>query len=218
MESQLGGVVLHGEPGMAVVDSNAQDSGSPVISFEEAQAAVRVLLQYAGDNPGREGLVDTPERVAKAFSEWFCGYKEDPRIHLERTFADSAGYDEIILLRNIRFESHCEHHMVPIVGVAHIGYLPSDRVVGISKLARVVHGYSKRLQIQEKLTAQIAAAIQGSLSPRGVAVMVDAEHLCMTTRGVQQQGVTMGTSALRGVFRDDASAREEVFSLLQGQK
>jgi len=197
--------------------ANSQNLGATMNKpdREQAEQAVKTLLAYAGDDPSREGLLDTPKRVAKAFGEWFAGYSDDPEAHLERTFSDSAGYDEIILLRDIRVESHCEHHMVPIVGVCHIAYLPSDRVVGISKLARVVQGYAKRLQIQEKLTAQVADAIDNHLDPRGVAVMVEAEHLCMTTRGVQKAGVTMVTSALRGVFRDDAPAREEVFNLLR---
>jgi len=187
-------------------------------TFEEAKSAVRTLLAFAGDDPEREGLLDTPKRVAKAFGEWFEGYNEDPKEHLSRTFDDSGGYDEIVVLKNIRFESHCEHHLVPIVGTAHVAYLPADRVVGISKLARVVDGYSKRLQIQEKMTAQVADAIEEVLQPRAVAVLIEGEHLCMTTRGVHKPGVTMKTSAVRGLFRDDPAARQEVFSLLRSDR
>jgi len=204
---------------MDAVVANSQDIGARMKpSFDDAQHAVKTLLAFAGDNPDREGLLDTPKRVAKAFGEWFSGYNEDPTEHLSRTFDDSGGYDEIVLLRDIRFESHCEHHMVPIIGVAHVAYLPSSRVVGISKLARVVNGYAKRLQIQEKMTAQIADAIEQVLQPRAVAVMVEGEHLCMTTRGVQQSHTNMITSAVRGLFRDDAAARQEVFALLKDGK
>lgn len=185
---------------------------------EEAEDAVRVLLGYTGDDPTREGLLDTPERVVRAFDEWFRGYDEDPAEILSRTFSESEGYDEIVLLRDIRFESHCEHHLVPIVGVAHVAYLPRDRVVGISKLARVVEAYGKRLQIQEKMTAQIADCIQETLDPRGVVVVVRAEHLCMTTRGVKKPGVSMVTSAMRGVFRDNPAARGEALLLLNGDR
>lgn len=182
---------------------------------EQAEAAVKTLLAYAGDDPEREGLIGTPDRVVRAYDEWFAGYKEDPKALLERTFEDAAGYDEIICLRNIRMESHCEHHMVPIVGTCHVAYLPSDKVVGISKLARVVECYGKRLQIQEKMTAQIADAIESVLQPRGVAVIVEAAHLCMTTRGIRKPGVSMITSAMRGVFMDKSSARSELLALLQ---
>ena len=184
-------------------------------TFEEAEEAVRLLLAYAGDDPTREGLLDTPKRVVKAYSEWFGGYDEDPKELLSRTFEESGGYDEIVVLKDIRLESHCEHHMVPIVGKVHIAYLPNDRVVGISKLARVAEAYAKRLQIQEKLTAQIADAICYALDPRGVAVIVEAAHLCMTTRGVRKSGVNMVTSAMRGAFRDDSTARAEVVALMR---
>jgi GTP cyclohydrolase I len=170
---------------------------------EEAEAAVRTLLRWAGDDPTREGLVDTPARVARAYEEFFAGYEVDPVALLERTFEETDGYDEIVLLRDIRLESHCEHHMVPIIGRAHVAYLPHRRVVGISKLARVVEAYGRRLQIQEKLTAQIANTIQQVLEPRGVAVVIEAAHQCMTTRGVHKPDVTMVTSRMLGAFRDD---------------
>ena len=182
---------------------------------EQAEEAVKTLLRYAGDDPTREGLVGTPDRVVRAYKEWFAGYDEDPRKLLERTFEDAAGYDEIICLRNIRIETHCEHHMVPIIGTAHVAYLPRDKVVGISKLARVVECYAKRLQIQEKMTAQVADAIEQTLNPRGVGVVIEAAHLCMTTRGIRKPGVSMITSAMRGVFREKASARSELLSLLK---
>lgn len=181
---------------------------------EEAEAAVRVLLRWAGDDPTREGLVDTPARVARAYEEFFAGYDVDPVALLERTFEETDGYDEIVLLRDIRLESHCEHHMVPIIGRAHVAYLPHRRVVGISKLARVVEAYAKRLQIQEKLTAQIANTIQQVLEPRGVAVVVEAAHQCMTTRGVSKPGVTMVTSRMLGAFRDDPTTRREVLAMI----
>lgn len=181
---------------------------------QEAETAVRTLLAYAGDDPDREGLLDTPKRVIKAYSEWFGGYGVDPREVLSKTFEERGGYDEIVVLKDISMESHCEHHMVPIVGKIHIAYLPSSRVVGISKLARVAELYSKRLQIQEKLTAQVADAIEECLKPRGVAVVIEAAHLCMTTRGVRKPGVSMLTSAMRGTFRENPSARAEVMKLM----
>lgn len=180
----------------------------------EAEAAVRTLLAWAGDDPSREGLLDTPSRVAKAYEEFFAGYQVDPVSVLERTFAETEGYDEIVLLKDIRLESYCEHHMVPIIGVAHVAYLPAHRVVGISKLARVVEAYAKRLQIQEKLTAQIANTIESVLQPRGVAVIIESEHQCMTTRGVHQHGASMVTSRMLGVFRDDPNTRRELLALL----
>jgi GTP cyclohydrolase I len=183
-------------------------------SKEEAEEAVRVLLKYAGDNPDREGLLGTPGRVVRAYDEWFGGYREDPVEMMTTTFEEIEGYDEIVALRNIRMESHCEHHMVPIIGKVHVAYLPTNRVVGISKLARVVEAYAKRLQIQEVLTAQIADAIEQTLQPRGVAVVIEAAHLCMTTRGVRKPGVSMLTSSMRGVFREEAHARQEVLHLL----
>jgi len=180
----------------------------------EAEEAVRTLLRWAGDDPTREGLVDTPCRVARAYEEFFEGYDVDPVALLERTFEETDGYDEIVLLRDIRLESHCEHHMVPILGRAHVAYLPHRRVVGISKLARVVDAYAHRLQIQEKLTAQIANTIQQVLEPRGVAVVIEAAHQCMTTRGVHKPGVTMVTSRMLGAFRDDPTTRREVLSMI----
>jgi len=182
----------------------------------EAEAAVRTLLRWAGDDPEREGLRETPARVVRAYEEFFAGYAVDPVALLERTFAETDGYDEIVLLRDIRVESYCEHHMVPIVGRAHVAYLPHRRVIGISKLARVVEAYSKRLQIQEKLTAQIANTINDVLHPRGVAVVVEASHQCMTTRGVHQPGVSMVTSRMLGVFRDDPTTRRELLAMLRG--
>ena len=182
--------------------------------MEEAEAAVRVLLRWAGDDPSREGLIDTPRRVAKSYKELFGGYAIDPVQLLERTFEEVDGYDEIVLLRDIRLESYCEHHMVPIIGVCHVAYLPRRRVVGISKLARVVDAYSKRLQIQEKLTVQIAATINDVLQPRGVGVVIEAGHQCMTTRGVHKPGVTMVTSRMLGAFRDDPESRRELMALI----
>jgi len=181
---------------------------------EEAEAAVRTLLRWAGDDPNREGLLDTPARVARAYEEFFSGYEIDPVALLERTFEETDGYDEIVLLRDIRLESHCEHHMVPIIGRAHVAYLPHLRVVGISKLARVVDAYSRRLQIQEKLTAQIANTIQQVLEPRGVAVVIEAAHQCMTTRGIHKPGVAMVTSRMLGAFRDDPSTRRELLAMV----
>ncbi|MEQ8166185.1 MAG: GTP cyclohydrolase I FolE [Alphaproteobacteria bacterium] len=183
-------------------------------SRTDAEDAIRVLLKWAGDDPGREGLLDTPGRVARAFEEWFSGYRQDPVEVLATTFEEVDGYDEIVLLRNIGFESHCEHHLAPIIGVAHVGYLPDHRVVGISKLARVVDLYARRLQIQEKMTAQIATAIEAVLEPRGVAVVIEAEHQCMTTRGVHKRGVTMVTSRMLGVFRDQGETRREFLSMI----
>ena len=181
---------------------------------EEAEAAVRTLLRWAGDDPTREGLIDTPSRVARAYEEFFEGYTVDPVNLLERTFEETDGYDEIVLLRDIRLESHCEHHMVPIIGRCHVAYLPHRRVVGISKLARVVEAYAKRLQIQEKLTAQIANTIQDVLQPKGVAVVIEAAHQCMTTRGIHKPGVTMVTSRMLGAFRDDANTRRELLAMI----
>ena len=185
---------------------------------EEAEAAVRTLLRWAGDDPTREGLLDTPARVARAYEEFFSGYEIDPIALLERTFEETDGYDEIVLLRDIRLESHCEHHMVPIIGRAHVAYLPHHRVVGISKLARVVDAYARRLQIQEKLTAQIANTIQQVLEPRGVAVVIEAAHQCMTTRGIHKPGVTMVTSRMLGAFRDDPTTRREVLAMIGNGK
>jgi GTP cyclohydrolase IA len=186
----------------------------PRPSRAEAEAAVRILLRWAGDDPGREGLRDTPARVARAYEEFFSGYAIDPNALLERTFEETEGYDEIVLLRDIRVESTCEHHMAPILGRAHVAYLPHRRVVGISKLARVVEAYARRLQIQEKLTVQIATTIQEVLAPRGVAVVIEAAHQCMTTRGVHKPGVTMVTSRMLGAFRDDPNTRRELMAMI----
>jgi GTP cyclohydrolase I len=174
-----------------------------------AEAAVRTLLTWAGDDPMREGLRDTPKRVVNAYGDWFSGYSIDPGAYLRRTFEEVEGYDEMVVLRDIGFESFCEHHMAPIIGHAHVGYLPTDRIVGISKLARVVDGYARRFQVQEKLTSQIAACINDVLKPRGVGVVIDAVHQCMTTRGVHKRGVSMITSKMLGTFRADASTRAE---------
>src|SRR5271155_5774315 len=172
-----------------------------------AEAAVRTLLRWAGENPRREGLRDTPKRVVDAYRDWFSGYSIDPSDYLRRTFEEVEGYDEMVVLRDISFESHCEHHMAPIIGRAHIGYLPANKVVGISKLARVVEGYARRFQVQEKLTAQIANCITDVLKPRGAGVVIDAVHQCMTTRGVHKRGVSMITSRMTGTFREDARTR-----------
>ena len=195
-------------------DPTASDPMPPVTA-EQAEDAIRILLRWAGDDPAREGLLDTPRRVADAYREWFAGYAQDPTAFLARTFEEVAGYDEIIVLRQIPFESHCEHHMAPIVGHVHIGYLPRNRVVGISKLERVVDAYAKRLQVQEKLTAQIAQCIHDTLQPLGVGVVVDATHACMTTRGVHKQGVSMVTSTVLGTFRDDSRTRDEFMRLIR---
>ncbi len=181
---------------------------------EEAEAAVRTLLRWAGDDPAREGLRDTPARVVRSYGELFAGYATDPTALLERTFEEVEGYDEIVLLRDIRLESTCEHHMAPIIGCCHVAYMPGRRVVGISKLARVVDAYAKRFQIQERLTAQIADTIDRVLQPRGVGVVIEAAHQCMTTRGVHKPGVSMVTSRMLGVFRDDPSTRRELLSML----
>lgn len=186
------------------------------ISQADAEAAVRTLIQWAGDDPDREGLLDTPARVARSYKELFEGYETEPRKYLERTFEEVAGYDQLVVLKDIRFVSFCEHHMLPVVGVAHVGYLPTDRVVGISKLARVVRGYARRLQIQEKMTAEIAQAIHDVLKPHGVGVVVEAEHSCMTLRGVNTPGSSLTTSTLMGVVRDDPRTREEFLRLARG--
>ena len=183
-------------------------------SRAEAEAAVATLLRWAGDDPTREGLTGTPDRVVRAFEEWFAGYDQDPHAILERTFSEVEGYDEIVFLKDIRFESHCEHHLAPIIGRAHIAYLPDRRVVGISKLDRLVEIYAKRLTIQEKMTAQIANTLNEVLQPRGVAVVIDAAHQCMTTRGVHKPGVSMMTSRMLGAFRDDATTRREFLAML----
>ena len=184
------------------------------ISRRAAESAVRALLRWAGDDPGREGLRDTPQRVVDAYRDWFSGYQIDPAAYLRRTFEEVAGYDEMIVLRDISFESHCEHHIAPMIGRVHIGYLPANKVVGISKLARVVDGYARRLQVQEKLTAQIADCIAEVLKPRGVGVVVDAAHECMTTRGVHKRSVSMVTSRMIGTFRSDARTRSEFLTFI----
>ena len=183
-------------------------------SKEEAEEAVRTLIRWAGDDPDREGLVGTPNRVVKAYQEFFAGYREDPVSILGATFEDTASYDDVVILRDIRLESHCEHHIVPIIGKVHIGYLPNGRVVGISKLARLIDVYAKRMQIQETLTAQIADTIADVLDPHGVAVVIEAAHQCMTTRGIRKPGVSMVTSRMLGVFRDDPVTRREFLSMI----
>ena len=182
---------------------------------QDAEAAVRTLIEWAGDDPTREGLLETPKRVAKAYRELFAGYEADPREYLQRTFEEVGGYDELVVLRDIRVVSFCEHHMLPFLGTAHVGYLPSDRVVGISKLARVVNGFARRLQIQEKLTAEIAEAIQDILQPKGVGVVIVSEHSCMTMRGVNTPGSRLTTSRLLGVVRDDPRTRQEFLELVR---
>jgi GTP cyclohydrolase I len=184
------------------------------VSRRTAEEAVRSLLRWAGEDPRREGLRDTPQRVLDAYRDWYSGYQIDPADYLRRTFEEVGGYDEMIVLRDISFESHCEHHMAPIIGRVHVGYLPADKVVGISKLARVVDGYARRFQVQEKLTAQIADCIAEVLKPRGVGVVVDAVHQCMTTRGVHKRGVSMVTSRMTGTFRSDARTRGEFLSFI----
>jgi len=178
------------------------------------QDAVRTLIEWAGDDPSREGLLDTPARVARAWKEYCLGYEEDPSVHLSRVFEEVGGYNEIVLLKDIPFQSHCEHHMAPIIGKAAIAYLPSDRVVGISKLARVLHGFARRLQVQERLTAEVADCIWEHLEPQGVAVVIEAAHSCMTARGVRTPGVGMITSRMMGTFLDDPRSREEVLKLM----
>jgi GTP cyclohydrolase I len=187
---------------------------STKVSRADAENAVRTLLAWAGDDPTREGLLDTPKRVVNAYSDWFSGYAIDPAAYLRRTFEEVGGYDEMIVLRDITFESHCEHHMAPIIGRVHVGYLPTNKVVGISKLARVVDGYARRFQVQEKLTAQIASCIHEVLKPRGVGVVVDGVHQCMTTRGVHKRAVSMVTSRMMGTFREDARTRSEFLQFI----
>ncbi|MBN6102686.1 GTP cyclohydrolase I FolE [Xanthomonas sp. CFBP 8703] len=188
---------------------------SPVTQ-DQAEAAVRTLLRWAGEDPDREGLLDTPRRVAEAYGDWFSGYKADPREYMLRTFEEVAGYDELIVLRDIEYESHCEHHMAPIIGKVHVGYLPRGKVVGISKLARVVEAYARRFQVQEKMTAQIAQCIQDVLQPLGVGVVVEGAHECMTTRGIHKRGVSMVTSKMLGTFREDARTRAEFLRFIDG--
>ncbi len=189
---------------------------APKVSQADAEAAVRTLIQWAGDDPAREGLLETPARVARSYRELFAGYEVDPLHYLEKTFEEVGGYDELVVLKDIRFVSFCEHHMLPVVGKAHVAYLPTDRVVGISKLARVVRGFARRLQIQEKMTSEIAQAIQSVLKPQGVGVVIEAEHSCMTLRGVNVPGASLSTSCLLGVVRDDPRTREEFLRLVRG--
>jgi GTP cyclohydrolase IA len=200
----------HEEP----VDGDLVRSPAKIPVPDEVQQAVRTLIRWSGDDPDREGLLDTPLRVARAWKEYARGYCEDPAQHLSRTFDEVGGYDEIVLLRDIPFQSHCEHHLAPIIGKASIAYLPSERVVGISKLARVLHGYARRLQVQERLTAQVADCVWDHLKPQGVAVVIEASHACMTARGVGTPGVLMTTSRMMGVFKSDQRSRREVLALM----
>jgi len=196
----------------ALIETDAHPVERP--TTREAEAAVRTLLRWAGDDPEREGLLDTPGRVVRAYRQWFRGYEEDPVAMLQRTFEEVEGYDEMVVLRDIRFESYCEHHLAPIIGKAHVGYIPTDRVVGISKLARLVDAYAKRLQVQEKMTAQIATTLMEVLQPRGVAVVMEGEHHCMSTRGVHKPGVSMVTSTMLGSFREDHRTRKEFMDII----
>lgn len=198
----------------SIADALAAREAKKIPVPDEVQDAVKVLLEWAGDDPTREGLVDTPKRVARAWKEYCEGYGENPAMHLARTFEEVGGYDELVLLKDIPFHSHCEHHMAPIIGKASIAYMPTDKVVGISKLARVLHGFSRRLQVQERLTAEVAECIWDNLKPQGVAVVIEASHSCMTARGVRTPGVGMTTSRLLGCFLDDARSRKEVMSLM----
>ena len=200
---------------MSSIDGPDEDDprGKPAVP-EHVSEAIRTLIRWAGDDPEREGLRDTPQRVARAWKEYCQGYDEDPARHLSRMFEEVGGYDEIVLLKDIPFQSHCEHHMAPIIGKAAIAYLPTDRVVGISKLARVLHGFARRLQIQERLTAEVAQCIWDELQPKGVAVVIEASHACMTARGVRTPGVNMVTSRIMGVFRRDEKSRQEVLKLM----
>ncbi len=206
--------MMPSEPARKPKNAPAQPHGRP--SREEAESAVRTLIRWVGDDPDREGLLDTPGRVARAWEEFGAGYEQDPKEILARTFEEIAGYDEMVVLRDIGFESHCEHHMLPIIGRAHVAYLPRNRVVGISKLARIVEAFARRLQIQEKMTAEIADTIQEVLDPYGVAVVVDAAHHCMTTRGVRREGVNMVTSRMLGAFRTSATTRREFLAMIKG--
>lgn len=187
-------------------------------SRKKAEEAIHTLLLWAGDDPRREGLIDTPKRVARAYEDWFSGYKQDPVEYLKRTFEEVEGYDEMIVLRDIGFESHCEHHMAPIIGKAHVGYLPRNKVVGISKLARVVEAFARRFQVQEKMTAQIANCIEDVLKPKGVGVVIEAVHQCMTTRGIHKTDVSMVTSQMLGSFRKDARTRAEFLRMIDGNR
>jgi GTP cyclohydrolase I len=190
-------------------------SKKKTVTRTDAEAAVRTLLEWAGEDPKREGLLDTPKRVVEAYSDWFSGYGIDPKEYLRRTFEEVAGYDEMIVLRDIEYESHCEHHMAPIIGRAHVGYLPDGKVVGISKLARVVEVFARRFQVQEKMTAEIARCIQDVLKPKGVGVVIEGAHECMTTRGIHKRGVSMITSKMLGAFRSDARTRSEFLTFIE---
>ncbi len=200
----------HGDP----EDGDLIGEDGKIAVPDEVAQAIRTLIAWAGDDPTREGLVDTPKRVARAWAEYCAGYGDDPAVHLSRVFEEVGGYDEVVLLKDIPFQSHCEHHMAPIIGRAHIAYLPRNHVVGISKLARVLHGFARRLQVQERLTAEVADCIWENLKPLGVAVVIEATHGCMTSRGVRTPGVSMVTSRMMGVFRDDDRSRKEVLSLM----
>lgn len=201
---------------MAARKTSARKPGKT--SRKQAEEAIRTLLLWAGDDPDREGLADTPARVARAYEDWFSGYREDPLRFMERTFQEVEGYDEMIVLRDIGFESHCEHHLAPIIGHAHVGYLPHKKIVGISKLARVVEAYARRLQVQEKLTAQIANCVGSVLQPKGVGVVVEATHQCMTTRGIHKTNVSMVTSTMLGDFRDDEKTRAEFLQIIDNSR
>ena len=201
---------------MAKTSKKARKPRRP--SRKQAEDAIHTLLLWAGDDPGREGLIDTPHRVARAYEDWFSGYKQDPLRYLKRTFEEVEGYDEMIILRDIGFESHCEHHMAPIIGKAHVGYLPRNKVVGISKLARVVEAFARRFQVQEKMTAQIANCIEDVLKPKGVGVVIEAVHQCMTTRGIHKSNVSMVTSQMLGSFRKDARTRAEFLRMIDGNR
>jgi GTP cyclohydrolase I len=205
-------------PHRRMTGSLANGNQEPGPTRAEAEAAIRTLIRYTGDNPGREGLRDTPSRVVEAYEEFFAGYNQDPAEILGRTFEDVHGYDDLVMVRDIRLESHCEHHMLPIIGVAHVAYLPQNRVVGISKLARVIDVFAKRLQTQETMTAQIAEAIEGALKPRGVAILIDALHQCMTTRGVHKPNASTITTRFTGVFADSADYRDRFLRLAQGSR
>lgn len=213
----MDGLPLERQSFLNDIVANGLESTEARPSRMEAEDAVRTLIRWAGDNPSRDGLRDTPSRVVRAYEEWFSGYAENPDVLLRRCFEEIAGYDEMVVLRDIRFESHCEHHVAPIIGRAHIGYLPDKRVVGISKLARLVNTFAKRLQIQERMTAEIAQAIDRGLKPRGVGVVVEATHACMTTRGVHSIGASMVTSCMLGSFRNRAATRQEFLSTLSSR-
>lgn len=212
--TKAGKQISTGDPGVVLDAGDIVDDDGKIAVPDEVSEAIKTVLRWAGEDPGREGLVDTPRRVARAWKEYCQGYGEEPAVHLSRVFEEVGGYDEVVLLRDIPFQSHCEHHMAPIIGKAHIAYLPGNFVVGISKLARVLYGYARRLQVQERLTAQVADCIWEHLKPQGVAVVIEASHACMTARGVRTPGVTMTTSRMMGVFREDERSRKEVLRLM----